>query len=127
MSGHPDVAECAVIGVADPLKGQVPCGFVVLKAGRAREAAELQAECVARVREEIGPVAAFRTVHIVKRLPKTRCGKILRATMRQIAEGETPKVPATIDDPAILEEIRAAARSRAASVDLNLLAANHVD
>ena len=86
----------------------MPCGFVVLKAGRAREAAELQAECVARVREEIGPVAAFRTVHIVKRLPKTRSGKILRATMRQIAEGETPKVPATIDDPAILEEIRAA-------------------
>ena len=107
LAGHPDVAECAVIGVADALKGQVPCGFVVLKAGRAREAAELQAECVARVREEIGPVAAFRTVHIVKRLPKTRSGKILRATMRQIAEGETPKVPATIDDPAILEEIRA--------------------
>ena len=105
LSGHPDVAECAVIGVADALKGQVPCGFVVLKSGRPREAAELQAECVARVREEIGPVAAFRTVHIVKRLPKTRSGKILRATMRQIAEGETPNVPATIDDPAILEEI----------------------
>ena len=109
LSGHPDVAECAVIGVADPLKGQVPCGFVVLKAGRAREAAELQAECIARVRAEIGPVAAFRTVHIVKRLPKTRSGKILRATMRQIAEGETPKVPATIDDPAILEEIQGGA------------------
>jgi propionyl-CoA synthetase len=106
LSGHPDVAECAVIGVADSLKGQVPCGFVVLKAGRAREGEELQSECIARVRSEIGPVAAFRTVHIVKRLPKTRSGKILRATMRQIAEGETPKVPATIDDPAILEEIR---------------------
>ena len=106
LSGHPDVAECAVIGVADALKGQVPCGFVVLKSGRPREAADLQAECVARVREEIGPVAAFRT-HIVKRLPKTRSGKILRGIMRQIAEGETPKVPATIDDPAILEEIRA--------------------
>jgi propionyl-CoA synthetase len=106
LAGHPDVAECAVIGVADALKGQAPCGFVVLKAGRAREAAELQTECVARVRETIGPVAAFRTVHIVKRLPKTRSGKILRGTMRRIAEGETPNAPATIDDPAILEEIR---------------------
>ena len=106
LSGHPDVAECAVIGVADQLKGQAPCGFVVLKAGASREAAELQAECVALVREAIGPVAAFRMVHIVKRLPKTRCGKILRATMRQIADGETPKVPATIDDPAILDEIK---------------------
>lgn len=106
LSGHPDVAECAVIGIADQLKGQVPCGFVVLKAGRAREGADLQAECIAKVREEIGPVAAFRMVHIVKRLPKTRSGKILRATMRQIAEGETPKMPATIDDPAILDEIR---------------------
>ncbi len=108
LSGHPDVAECAVIGIADALKGQVPCGFVVLKAGKARLGEELQAECVQRVREAIGPVAAFRTVHIVKRLPKTRSGKILRATMRQIADGETPRVPATIDDPAILEEIRAA-------------------
>ncbi len=106
LSGHPDVAECAVIGVADQLKGQAPCGFVVLKAGASREAIELQAECVALVREAIGPVAAFRMVHIVKRLPKTRSGKILRATMRQIADGETPKVPATIDDPLILEEIR---------------------
>jgi propionyl-CoA synthetase len=108
LAAHPDIAECAVIGVADELKGQAPCGFVVLKAGRTRGAAELQAECVARVREEIGPVAAFRTVHIVKRLPKTRSGKILRATMREIAEGGTPKVPPTIDDPAILEEIREA-------------------
>jgi propionyl-CoA synthetase len=106
LAGHPDVAECAVIGVADQMKGQVPCGFVVLKAGRAREPEDLQAECVKRVRETIGPVAAFRTVHIVKRLPKTRSGKILRATMRKIAEGETPKAPPTIDDPAILEEIR---------------------
>lgn len=106
LAGHPDIAECAVIGVADSLKGQVPCGFVVLKAGRARDAGELQAECATRVRDAIGPVAAFRMVHIVKRLPKTRSGKILRATMRQIADGETPNVPATIDDPAILEEIR---------------------
>jgi propionyl-CoA synthetase len=106
LSAHPDVAECAVIGIADRLKGQVPCGFVVLKSGRKRAADELQQECVVRVRETIGPVAAFRTLHIVKRLPKTRSGKILRGTMRQIAEGETPSVPATIDDPAILEEIR---------------------
>lgn len=108
LAGHPDVAECAVIGVADQLKGQAPCGFVVLKAGATREAIELQAECVALVRDAIGPVAAFRMVHIVTRLPKTRSGKILRATMRQIADGETPKVPATIDDPLILEEIREA-------------------
>jgi propionyl-CoA synthetase len=108
LSGHPDVAECAVIGVADEVKGQVPCGFVVLKAGRSRAADELQSECATLVREAIGPVAAFRVVHIVKRLPKTRSGKILRATMRQIADGETPKVPATIDDPAILDEIREA-------------------
>jgi propionyl-CoA synthetase len=107
LAGHPDVAECAVIGIADPLKGQAPCGFVVLKAGKARAQAELQSECVTRVREEIGPVAALKVVHIVQRLPKTRSGKILRGTMRQIADGETPKVPATIDDPAILDEIRA--------------------
>jgi propionyl-CoA synthetase len=106
LSGHPDVAECAVIGVADPLKGQIPQGFVVLKSGRERAAAELQGECVQRVREAIGPVAAFRLVHIVKRLPKTRSGKILRGTMRQIAEGAEARVPPTIDDPAILEEIR---------------------
>ena len=108
LAAHPDVAECAVIGVADELKGQVPQGFVVLKAGRARDAAELQRECVRSVREAIGPVAALRRVHVVQRLPKTRSGKILRATMRQIAEGEEPKVPATIDDPAILDEIREA-------------------
>ncbi len=93
--------------MADPLKGQVPCGFVVLKSGRDREAAELQGEIVARVRDEIGPVAAFRIVHVVKRLPKTRSGKILRGTMRGIAEGGSPPVPPTIDDPLILEEIRA--------------------
>ncbi len=108
LSAHPDVAECAVIGVADELKGQLPQGFVVLKSGKDRDASELQAECVARMREAIGPVAAFKTLHVVARLPKTRSGKILRATMRQIAEGETPKVPATIDDPAILDEIREA-------------------
>jgi propionyl-CoA synthetase len=113
LAAHPDIAECAVIGVADQLKGQMPQGFVVLKAGKQRDEAELQAECVARVREEIGPVAAFKTLHIVQRLPKTRSGKILRATMRQIAEGETPKVPATIDDPVILDEIKDALGNRA--------------
>ncbi|MGH6924911.1 MAG: propionyl-CoA synthetase [Propylenella sp.] len=107
LAAHPDVAECAVIGVADELKGQVPQGFVVLKAGKARDATDIQRECVKAVREQIGPVAALRRVHVVARLPKTRSGKILRATMRQIAEGETPKVPATIDEPAILDEIRA--------------------
>jgi propionyl-CoA synthetase len=105
LAGHPDIAECAVIGAADALKGQAPMGFVVLKSGADRDEAELQAECVKKVREEIGPVAAFKTVHVVKRLPKTRSGKILRGTMRQIADGEDYKMPATIDDPAILDEI----------------------
>ena len=105
LAGHPDIAECAVIGAADALKGQVPMGFVVLKSGANRDEAELQAECVNKVREEIGPVAAFKTVHVVMRLPKTRSGKILRGTMRQIADGEDYKMPATIDDPAILDEI----------------------
>jgi propionyl-CoA synthetase len=107
LAGHPDIAECAVVGVADALKGQAPIGFVVLKSGADREEAELQAECIKKVREEIGPVAAFKTVHVVKRLPKTRSGKILRGTMRQIADGEDYKMPATIDDPAILDEISA--------------------
>jgi propionyl-CoA synthetase len=110
LSAHPDVAECAVIGVADPLKGQAPCGFLVLKAGRTPKPDALAADCAARVREAIGPVAAFRTVHVVQRLPKTRSGKILRKTMRQIVEGEAFATPATIDDPAILDEIRAAVR-----------------
>jgi propionyl-CoA synthetase len=106
LSAHPDVAECAVVGVADGLKGQVPCGFVVLKAGKDRPAEAIARECVERVRETIGPVAAFRRVLVVKRLPKTRSGKILRGTMRQIADGEDYRMPATIDDPAILDEIR---------------------
>ncbi len=108
LSAHPDVAECAVIGVADQLKGQIPCGFVVLKSGRDRSASDVEKECVARVREEIGPVAAFKTVLVVHRLPKTRSGKILRGTMRQIADGEEYRMPATIDDPAVLDEIREA-------------------
>jgi propionyl-CoA synthetase len=108
VARHKDVAECAVIGIADPLKGQIPAGFVVLNAGVNRPAAEIEAEIVKLVRDEIGPVAAFKAVTIVARLPKTRSGKILRGTMRQIADGEPYKVPATIDDPAVLDEIKAA-------------------
>jgi propionyl-CoA synthetase len=108
LAGHPDVAECAVIGVADQLKGELPLGLVVLKAGVERTEAEIGKELVARVREQIGPVAAFKNVLVVSRLPKTRSGKILRGTMKSIAEGTEYRMPATIDDPAILEEIQAA-------------------
>jgi propionyl-CoA synthetase len=108
LAEHPDVAECAVIGVADELKGQLPVGFVVLQAGADRVAAEVESELVAMVRERIGPVAAFKKAGVVDRLPKTRSGKILRGTMRQIADGEEWAMPATIDDPAILDEIGAA-------------------
>jgi propionyl-CoA synthetase len=107
LASHPDVAECAVIGVADPIKGQVPLGFLVLKAGVKRPPAEIEAEAVRLVREKIGPVAAFKTATVVKRLPKTRSGKILRGTMQKIADSEVWRMPATIDDPAILDEIRA--------------------
>jgi propionyl-CoA synthetase len=107
LSSHPDVAECAVIGVADEIKGQVPLGFVVLKAGVARADDEIVREIVALVRERIGPVAAFKTATVVKRLPKTRSGKILRGTMQKIADGLDYKAPATIDDPVILDEIGA--------------------
>jgi propionyl-CoA synthetase len=105
VARHKDVAECAVVGVADAMKGQIPAGFIVLNAGVNRPAAEIEGEVVTLVREEIGPVAAFKTVMTVKRLPKTRSGKILRGTMRQIADGEPWRMPATIDDPAVLEEI----------------------
>jgi propionyl-CoA synthetase len=105
LAAHPDVAECAVIGVADELKGQVPLGFVVLKAGVNRDHAHICKEVVQMVRDRIGPVAAFRTATVVKRLPKTRSGKILRGTMQKIADGQDYKTPATIDDPAILPEI----------------------
>jgi len=110
LSGHQDVAECAVIGVADALKGQVPLGFVVLKAGVRRDHAEIVAELVRKVRDEIGPVAAFKQAIVVDRLPKTRSGKILRGTMQKIADAEPWKMPATIDDPAILDEIAGALR-----------------
>jgi propionyl-CoA synthetase len=108
LASHPDVAECAVFGVSDQLKGEVPLGLVVLKAGVERGEAEIRAELVDRVRQTIGPVAAFKLVTVVQRLPKTRSGKILRGTMRSIADGRQYKVPATIDDPAILEEIETA-------------------
>jgi propionyl-CoA synthetase len=108
LASHDDVAECAVLGVADALKGQVPVGLVVLKAGVERPHEEIAAELVALVREQIGPVAVFKTAAVVKRLPKTRSGKILRGTMRRIADGEEYGVPATIDDPAILGEIEEA-------------------
>jgi propionyl-CoA synthetase len=105
LSSHPDVAECAVMGVTDEIKGEVPVGFVVTKAGVARGDADLCRELVELVRERIGPVAAFKTVAVVKRLPKTRSGKILRGTMKKMADGVEYAVPATIDDPAILGEI----------------------
>jgi propionyl-CoA synthetase len=105
LAGHPDVAECAVIGVSDALKGQMPMGFVCLNAGTTRHPNDITADCIQLVRETIGPVAAFKLAVVVDRLPKTRSGKILRATMVKIADGEAYKMPATIDDPAILDEI----------------------
>jgi propionyl-CoA synthetase len=112
LSGHRDVAECAVIGIADALKGEVPCGFIVLKAGVNRPIAEIEKECVGLVREKIGPVAAFKLAITVARLPKTRSGKILRGTMKKIADGEPWTLPATIDDPAILDEIGSALKGK---------------
>ena len=111
-ASHPDVAECAVIGVADAIKGQVPAGFLVINANVSRAATEIEREVVALVRERLGPVAAFKTAICVKRLPKTRSGKILRGTMKRIADCESWKMPATIDDPAVLEEISAALKAR---------------
>ena len=112
LASHPDVAECAVVGIKDSLKGEAPCGFVVLKAGVARDAAEIENEIVALVREKIGPVAAFKTAIKVERLPKTRSGKILRATMKKIADHEEWTTPATIDDPAVLAEVGEALKLR---------------
>lgn len=112
IARHKDVAEAAVIGVADPLKGQLPAAFIVVNSGVNRAPKEIEGEVIQQVRETIGPVAALKTVVTVKRLPKTRSGKILRATLRQMADGETMKVPATIDDPAALEEIKFAMDER---------------
>ena len=108
LAAHPDVAECAVIGVTDELKGQLPMGFLCTNKGTEKPADDIKAECVKLVREKIGPVAAFKLVTVVDRLPKTRSGKILRGTMVKIADSEDFKMPATIDDPAILDEIKEA-------------------
>ncbi len=108
LAGHPDVGECAVIGVTDQLKGQLPMGFVCLNKGCDRPHEDIAKEVIKSVRDTIGPVAAFKLVTVVDRLPKTRSGKILRGTMVKIADGESFKMPATIDDPAILDEIKAA-------------------
>ena len=112
LASHQAVAECAVIGMKDDLKGEVPCGFVVLKAGVNRPPSEIEKELVALVREKIGPVAAFKLAVVVMRLPKTRSGKILRGTMKKIADGEQWTMPATIDDPAILDEIGTALKGK---------------
>jgi propionyl-CoA synthetase len=105
LASHPDVAECAVVGVADEIKGEIPMGFIVLKAGVTRAEGDIIREQIERVREQIGPVAAFKTALVVTRLPKTRSGKILRGTMKRIADGIAYTTPPTIDDPAILGEI----------------------
>ena len=106
LAEHKDVAECAVLGVADKLKGQIPIGLLALKAGVTKDEKEITDECVKMIRDKVGPVAAFKIAIIVKRLPKTRSGKILRGTVRKIADNEPYKIPATIDDPMILEEIK---------------------
>ena len=106
LSEHQSVAECAVVGIKDQLKGQLPIGLVVLKSGVDKDNETISKECVQMVRDKIGPVAAFKLAMIIKRLPKTRSGKILRGTIRKIADKEEYKTPATIDDPAILDEIK---------------------
>jgi len=106
LAEHQDVAECAVLGIADKLKGQLPIGLLTLKAGVTKSHEDISKECVQMVRQKIGPVASFKTAIVIKRLPKTRSGKILRGTVRKIADNEPYKMPATIDDPAILDEIK---------------------
>jgi propionyl-CoA synthetase len=112
LASHADVAECAVLGIKDAIKGEVPCGFLVLKSGVTRAPAEIEREIVALVRERLGPVAAFKLAITVARLPKTRSGKILRGTMKKIADGETWAMPATIEDPKVLDEIGTALKGR---------------
>ncbi len=112
LASHPDVAECAVLGIKDELKGEVPCGFIVLKSGVNRLPSEIEKECIALIREKIGPVAAFKLAIAVARLPKTRSGKILRGTIKKIADGDSWTMPATIDDPAILDEIGSALKGK---------------
>jgi propionyl-CoA synthetase len=116
VAEHPDVAECAVIGIADAMKGQIPCGFIVLNSGVARDTGIIEKEVVGLVRDRIGPVAAFKMVVTIKRLPKTRSGKILRGTMQKIADREAWMMPATIDDPVILDEISEALKARGIGV-----------
>jgi len=106
LAEHKDVAECAVLGIADKLKGQLPIGLLTLKADVTKKHEDISKECVQMIRQKIGPVAAFKTAIVIKRLPKTRSGKILRGTVRKIADNEPYKMPATIDDPAILDEIK---------------------
>ena len=117
VAAHPDVAECAVIGVDDQLKGQMPLGFLVLNAGVDRDLGEIEIEVIKLVREKIGPVAAFKQAIAVKRLPKTRSGKILRGTMQKIADSKAWKMPATIDDPVILDEITSDLKGRGLAKD----------
>jgi propionyl-CoA synthetase len=112
LAAHRDVAECAVIGIRDALKGEVPCGFVVLKSGVDRDVAQVERELVEKIRDEIGPVAAFKLAVTVKRLPKTRSGKILRGTMKKIADGAAYTMPATIEDAAVLDEIGSELKQR---------------
>jgi propionyl-CoA synthetase len=112
LASHPAVAECAVLGIKDDLKGEVPCGFVVLKSGVNQSPAEIEKECIALIRDKIGPVASFRLAITVARLPKTRSGKILRGTIKKIADGEPWSMPATIDDPAVLDEIGGALKAK---------------
>ena len=112
LASHPDVAECAVLGINDAIKGEVPCGFLVLKAGVTRAPSEIESETVALVREKLGPVAAFKLAITVARLPKTRSGKILRGTIKKIADHESWTMPATIEDPKVLEEITDALKGR---------------
>ena len=111
LAAHEAVAECAVIGVADELKGQIPVGFLVLKSGANQAHDQIKSDVVKMVREKIGPVAAFKDAAVVERLPKTRSGKILRGTMQKIADAQIWNMPATIDDPAILEEIEEALKT----------------
>src|SRR5450432_695198 len=112
LSGHKDVAECAVIGIKDDLKGEVPCGFIVLKSGVNRSPLDIEKEIVALVRDKIGPVAAFKLAITVARLPKTRSGKILRGTIKKIADGVACTMPATIEDPKVLDEVSAAMKEK---------------
>jgi len=119
LASHPDVAECAVIGVADELKGQLPLGLVVLKSGVTTNYEIIYQGLVERVRQQIGPVAAFKLAAVVKRLPKTRSGKILRGTIKKIADGETYKMPATIDDPVVLDEISIELRKLGFNISVN--------